>query len=57
MSIKRDPRADPKPVKTQCFRCNGTGNICDMCGESESVQCDCEDQSYSECPDCEGSGE
>jgi len=42
-----------------CFRCDGTGLICDICGESESA-CTCEKEgkepTYSECEDCEGTG-
>lgn len=45
---------------TKCFRCDGTGLICDACGETESV-CACELEgldvrTFSDCEDCKGSG-
>lgn len=48
------------PSKSQrrpCFVCNGTGDICDECGESVDV-CDCaeEDKQSSPCSDCSGIG-
>jgi hypothetical protein len=43
-----------------CFLCGGTGQICDICGESESA-CECfndgEEPTYSDCEACDGSGE
>lgn len=42
--------------KRNCFVCNGTGDMCDACGEAENV-CDCDDeQILVDCVDCEGSG-
>ena len=39
-----------------CFMCNGTGMMCDICGEAENV-CDCgEEAAPADCPDCEGTG-
>jgi len=47
------------PVPTNCFRCDGTGNLCNICGESERA-CSCEDDgeepTYFECTDCDGTG-
>lgn len=44
-----------KQVQRRCFRCDGTGLICDICGESEAA-CNClnegEDPTYSDCEDC-----
>jgi hypothetical protein len=44
----------------KCFLCDGTGLICDICGESEAA-CECEENgdepTYSECEDCGGTGE
>jgi len=48
----------PETVKQQrpCFMCNGTGQMCDICGEAENV-CDCDDEAILvDCSDCEGSG-
>ena len=46
--------------KSRCFRCDGTGLICDICGESEAA-CGClnsgSSPSFSDCSDCEGTGE
>lgn len=38
-----------------CFLCDGSGQMCDVCGESESV-CRCENNTFHDCPDCEGQG-
>jgi len=39
-----------------CFPCDGTGLICNCCGESE-LGCECEDeQDLQECPYCGGEG-
>lgn len=47
------------PTTRKCFRCDGTGLICDVCGESETA-CQCasegDDQSFSDCEDCNGTG-
>jgi hypothetical protein len=49
-----------------CFRCDGTGKICNICGESEKA-CSCDateieeheadgfDQ-FDDCEDCKGTG-
>lgn len=34
-----------------CFRCDGTKRICNICGESGRA-CRCEEEDFSECPDC-----
>ena len=47
------------PVKTTCFRCDGTALICDICGESEAAcQCfnDGLEPTYSDCEECNGTG-
>lgn len=36
-----------------CFRCDGSKRICNICGESGRA-CDCEEEDFSECPDCCG---
>ena len=45
-----------KPLEVGCFRCDGTGLICDICGESEAAchrhEEDGQTATYSECPDC-----
>lgn len=40
---------------SRCFRCDGHGFICDICGESE-VACKCEEPTFSDCSDCGGTG-
>lgn len=45
-----------------CIRCDGTGLLCNVCGESEAICIgDCEPGSrlcgHFNCPDCDGSGE
>lgn len=43
-------------MSTQCFRCDGSGEIRNACGETEVV-CRCEDGfEDGDCPDCNGSG-
>ena len=40
-----------------CFRCDGTGSICNVCGESErACECDEAEQSFCDCENCSGSG-
>ena len=41
-----------------CFDCNGTGQMCDVCGEAENA-CHCDDgeQALSDCQVCGGDGE
>jgi hypothetical protein len=44
---------------TECFRCDGTGKICDVCGESP-LACECDECDggcvASDCEDCGGTG-
>jgi hypothetical protein len=50
--------------KEYCKRCDGSGYLCDGCGQPENM-CECryaevEDEvgfDTSECPDCNGTGE
>ena len=43
--------------KTKCQRCDGTGEICNTCGESEpACGCDDDDADICQCPDCKGTG-
>jgi hypothetical protein len=52
------PQRQPKTVAAppRCFRCDGTGEICDVCGEAPGA-CRCgEDASYSPCDSCKGTG-
>jgi hypothetical protein len=47
--------------KRACFMCDGTGQTCNICGESEAV-CQCENEGASgapdfrDCDDCKGTG-
>lgn len=46
-------------MKRQCFICDGTGQKCQACGESEAVcdgYCDPEHGGLIDCPDCKGTG-
>lgn len=45
-----------------CLNCDGYGEVCDECGDSEEICLGCtdddgEEASFSECSVCEGSGE
>ena len=60
--MAKKPETKPeKPKETTCFRCDGTGQLCEGCGESESI-CDglCDEEvaafSHYDCPDCNGTG-
>jgi hypothetical protein len=35
-----------------CFRCDGSGLICNICGESAQA-CRCDEENFAECPDCQ----
>ena len=36
-----------------CFNCNGTQQLCNICGEASNVyQCPEEEQEFIACPDC-----
>ena len=37
------------------FTCDGTGKMCNICGESE-VCCGCDDEDLGDCTDCDGTG-
>lgn len=39
------------PVRDVCIHCDGTGQICDTCGENEYA-CECNDKSFSGCDTC-----
>lgn len=52
-----------------CFKCDGSGKICNICGESEPA-CGCSEdeieeyldenpleEQYDDCEDCKGTGE
>jgi len=42
--------------KSVCVRCDGRGQVCNVCGESETA-CRCEGElDLTECPDCRGCG-
>jgi len=59
MSKKTEPAKPSTQDPPRCFRCDGTGKLCEVCGETESV---CEgdegDHDYVEgpCEDCKGTG-
>jgi hypothetical protein len=61
---KKAKKAEPeKPKETNCFRCDGTGELCNGCGESAAHCVDsCPDEDnglavgFYECPDCKGTG-
>lgn len=36
----------------RCFRCDGTGELCNSCGESAYI-CECDVEVFYPCPDCQ----
>lgn len=56
---KKKVKAKPEiKQKRPCFQCNGTGQMCDSCGEAENVTA-CEEgghPSLDKCDSCKGSG-
>ena len=52
---KKKKEKPAKRGKSKCFRCDGTGTICNECGESEGA-CKCDAMSLDDCPDCKGTG-
>lgn len=44
-----------KTQKRPCFMCDGSGQMCNICGEAEPV-CSCEKLDFRDCEDCEGTG-
>mgnify|MGYP003386775501 CR=1 FL=1 len=71
MTKAKTPKAKLASAKTlapmcdvkECFNCNGTGSLCNTCGEAEDA-CGCsnedeyddEDQDFVDCEECEGTG-
>lgn len=54
-----EPGAEALIMTKPCFECNGTGQMCDVCGEAENA-CFCdadEDATYSDCEACGGTGQ
>jgi len=49
--------SNPIGVASQCFRCDGSGHLCNTCGESKPA-CDCASENVDlvRCPDCDGTG-
>ncbi len=55
-------------MASRCFLCDGTGKMCNICGESK-LACSCTPgeveeylaknggEQFADCPDCEGLGE
>ena len=39
----------------QHFNCDGTGQMCNICGESEAA-CQCDSPAFADCKDCDGAG-
>lgn len=42
-------------MKRRCFVCDGSGQKCNICGESEAV-CGCDELDMDDCGDCYGTG-
>lgn len=56
---RADDAPEPtKPPQRRCFVCNGTGYMCNVCGEAENA-CHCDEGKPPDtrpCDDCDGSG-
>jgi uncharacterized radical SAM superfamily Fe-S cluster-containing enzyme len=55
----KNKKVVPEPPKRRrpCFRCDGTGELCDSCGESiKACLCDEDDKIWVSCGDCNGHG-
>lgn len=68
MAKKKKPTKQPAPQKSpipfiapasggqrRCFECNGTGQMCNICGEAENV-CGCDELDMRDCESCGGNG-
>ena len=56
LGIHTQTPINPERVASQCFRCDGPGGVCNICGESERA-CGCGDETaIVECSDCKGTG-
>lgn len=64
MAKKAKP-AEPEKEQADCCRCDGTGQLCNECGESAAVctsaGCGCDTDSedeagYYDCDECKGTG-
>lgn len=55
MAKKTTAKISGPPEKRACFQCDGTGQMCNICGESESA-CECDEEDFFTCPNCKGSG-
>lgn len=42
-------------TRRRCFTCDGSGEMCDVCGESETA-CRCDEPTFSPCEHCDGDG-
>lgn len=53
-SPKKKVKAETRVIS--CSICDGNGQVCDICGDSENA-CDCEEPTtYSDCESCSGNG-
>lgn len=55
MGKKKVKEDAPAMVERDCFVCDGTGNMCNECGESSAV-CECNTENFYECENCNGIG-
>lgn len=58
-NMEESEEAEKSQAKA-CFICNGTGSICDRCGEAQNA-CGCGAEAddageFSDCKDCNGTG-
>lgn len=62
-ALEKFQKALDKALRTKikrmsCFQCDGTGQMCDICGESETAcSCDEMERTFSACEDCKGVGQ
>lgn len=54
-AVQDFPPAKVTGLRRRCFVCNGTGEICNVCGEAQNC-CECGGDNCSPCKNCGGIG-
>jgi hypothetical protein len=56
--MKRQLKAEDAQRQLKCSLCDGTGLVCDICGEPERArECDVGVRTFSACENCAGTGD